>query len=97
MSRESNYLAFEKDFSGAVNIGTGIETDVNQLYQQLATAAGSKEPAIHAPGKPGEQRRSAIDNSLAKKVLGWSPAVSLTDGIRMTIEFFRSRASTRPA
>lgn len=85
----ANFLAFEKDYVGAVNIGTGIETDINQLYGHLADAAGSKEPAQHAPGKPGEQRRSVIDPSLAKKVLGWEPTVNVKDGLRKTIEFFR--------
>jgi UDP-glucose 4-epimerase len=93
----ANYLAFEKDYVGPVNIGTGIETDVNELYRLLAEAAGSKEPAVHQAGKPGEQRRSCIDPALAKKVLGWSPTVGLKDGLRQTIEFFRSQAKNEPA
>ena len=90
----ANYLAFEKDFTGAVNIGTGIETDINELYRLLAEAAGSNLKAEHAPGKPGEQRRSVIDNALAKKVLGWEPTVNLRDGLKKTIEFFRAQASS---
>jgi len=89
---QANYLAFEKDFVGAVNIGTGIETDINELYRLLAEAAGSKEPAVHAPAKPGEQRRSSVDPTLAKEVLGWTPTVNLRDGLRKTIEFFRGVA-----
>lgn len=92
----ANYLAFEKDYVGAVNIGTGIETNINELYQLLAEAAGSGAKATHAPGKPGEQQRSCIDNSLAKKVLGWSPAVGLKEGLQRTIEYFRAR-TPRPA
>ncbi|KFE70379.1 NAD-dependent epimerase/dehydratase family protein [Hyalangium minutum] len=88
----ANLLAFEKDYVGAVNIGTGIETDINQLYAGLAEAAGSKAQVTHAPGKPGEQRRSCIDPSLAKKVLGWEPSVGLSEGLRKTVEFFRSKA-----
>ena len=88
----ANGLAFEKDFVGAVNIGTGIETDINQLYALIAQAAGSNGAAIHAPGKPGEQRRSCIDPSMARRVLGWEPTVALKDGLRRTVDYFRQQA-----
>jgi UDP-glucose 4-epimerase len=89
----ANYLAFEKDYVGAVNIGTGIETDINRLYELMAAAAGSKAPAAHAPGKPGEQMRSCIDHSLAKRVLGWEPTVGLEAGLRDTVAYFREKAA----
>jgi UDP-glucose 4-epimerase len=92
----ANLLAFEKDYVGAINIGTGIETDINELYRLLAEGAGSKEQAQYAPGKPGEQRRSCVDNALAKRVLGWEPTVSLRDGLRKTVEFFRAQARGVP-
>jgi UDP-glucose 4-epimerase len=88
----ANYLAFEKDFSGAVNIGTGIETDINRLFELMAKAAGANTQAAHAPGKPGEQMRSCIDNALARKVLGWEPTVGLEEGLRQTVQYFRERA-----
>jgi len=88
----ANLLAFEKDYVGAVNIGTGIETDINRLFTLLAQAAGSNTQVTHAPGKPGEQRRSCIDASLARKVLGWEPTVGIADGLRQTVEFFRAKA-----
>ena len=88
----ANYLAFERDYVGPVNIGTGIETDINRIYQLLAGAAGVALPAIHQAAKPGEQRRSCIDPSLARRVLGWSPTVTLKDGLRQTLAFFRPPA-----
>jgi UDP-glucose 4-epimerase len=88
----ANRLAFEKDYVGAINIGTGMETDINRLFALLAEAAGSQQPVTHAPGKPGEQRRSCIAPSLARKVLGWEPTVGLADGLRKTVEYFRIQA-----
>ncbi len=85
----ANQLAVEKDFSGAINIGTGLETDINRLYTLLAEASGAPRPALHAPGKPGEQLRSCVDNALARKVLGWQPGVELADGLRRTMDYFR--------
>ena len=52
-------------FDGPLNVGTGIETDVNRLYGLLARAAGSTAPPAHGPSKPGEQRRSCVDPSAA--------------------------------
>lgn len=89
---QANLLAFEKDYVGAINIGTGVETDINRLYSLLAEAAGSDQPVAHALGKPGEQRRSCVDPSLARKVLGWEPTMGLAEGLRKTVEFFRAKA-----
>ncbi|WIG97083.1 NAD-dependent epimerase/dehydratase family protein [Myxococcus sp. SDU36] len=88
----ANRLAFEKDYVGAINIGTGVETDINRLYALLAEAAGSSVSVAHAPGKPGEQLRSCVDNALARKVLGWEPSVDVREGLRRTIEYFRQKA-----
>jgi UDP-glucose 4-epimerase len=90
----ANYLAFEKDYVGSINIGTGVETDLNQVYRLLADAAGSKVEVKYAPRKPGEQMRSVIDNALAKKVLGWTPTVAIKEGMAKTVEFFRQREKT---
>ncbi len=87
----ANLLAAEKGFTGALNVGTGVETDVNRLYALMARAAGVDVAAQHAPARPGEQRRSCIDPSAAATALGWHPEVSLDDGLRRTIEFFRAR------
>jgi UDP-glucose 4-epimerase len=92
----ANYLAFERDFVGPINVGTGIETDVNRLYALLAKAAGSSEPPLYAAAKPGEQRRSSVDFSLARKVLGWQPTVGLEDGLRKTLAFFRQSGPSGP-
>jgi len=91
----ANLLAAERGFAGAVNIGTGIETDVNELYAGLARAAGSRAPAAHGPGKPGEQRRSCLDASAAATAIGWRPQVALEEGLARTVEFFRSRRGPR--
>jgi len=86
----ANALAFENNHTGPVNIGTGVETDINAIYRLLSEAAGSSEAARHEPGKPGEQRRSVIDAGLAKKALHWAPTVAVREGLARTIAFFRS-------
>ncbi|ABC81725.1 NAD-dependent epimerase/dehydratase family protein [Anaeromyxobacter dehalogenans] len=87
----ANLLAAERRHDGPLNVGTGVETDVNALYAHLARAAGVDRPAEHAPARPGEQRRSCIDPSLAGRAIGWRPEVPLADGLARTLEWFRAR------
>jgi UDP-glucose 4-epimerase len=87
----ANLLAAEKRHDGALNVGTGVESDVNRIYRILADAAGVPADAIHGPAKPGEQRRSCIDPAAAGRVLGWRASVSLEEGLRRTLEWFRAR------
>ena len=87
----ANLLAAERGFAGALNVGTGIETDVNELYARLAGAAGVEAPPVHGPAKPGEQLRSCIDPSAARAALGWAPAMALDEGLLRTLEYFRAK------
>ncbi len=85
---EANLRALESDYVGEINIGTGKETSVNQLFEVIASLLNyNKKPRYDAP-IPGELRRSALDNSLAKKILGWEPRTTLREGIGETIQFF---------
>ncbi|MHB8508718.1 MAG: NAD-dependent epimerase/dehydratase family protein [Candidatus Dormibacteria bacterium] len=74
---------------GAFNVGTGVETDVNQLCDLIRSAAGSPAQPAHGPAKAGEQRRSCLDHAKARTVLGWSPRTDLAAGIEQTVAYFR--------
>src|SRR3954470_5490662 len=71
------------------NVGTGVETTVVELYDELARAVGSPLKARHGPGKPGEQRRSVIDASRLRHDLGVPPPLSLAEGLERTASWFR--------
>lgn len=73
---------------GSYNVGTGRETDVLTLARLLG---GEALRIQHAPERPGEQRRSAIDCRRADMELGWKPQVSLEDGLARTLAWFRER------
>jgi len=87
----ANLLAVERGFGGALNVGTGVETDVNALHALLARAAGVEARPEHGPARPGEQRRSCLDASAAARELGWRPAVGLEEGLARTLDWFRGR------
>jgi UDP-glucose 4-epimerase len=85
----ANLRALERpEATGAINIGTGVETSVNELYRRLTAAAGITAPARHGPPRPGEQRRSCLAPGLARRVLGWAPTVPLAEGLARTWTFF---------
>jgi UDP-glucose 4-epimerase len=86
---KANVAALETNYIGPVNIGTGIETDVVTICEELRLGMGTPIKAVHGPAKPGEQRRSCLDASLAGKVLGWKPEVSLAAGLAQTIAYYR--------
>ena len=83
-----------REVQGAFNIGTGVETSVNDLFARLARSAGFDGPPGHGPARPGEQRRSCLDPARAARELGWRPSVSLDDGLARTFEFFKKEAAT---
>ena len=76
----ANLLALDYPREGIFNIGTGKETDILTVYLQLQELVGSSQGPVHGPAKPGEQRRSALDSTLARERLNWQPRVSLVEG-----------------
>jgi len=77
------------DVAGVANIGTGAETTVNELYRRLARLTGVSRAAEHGPARPGEQRRSVLDATRAKALLGWTATVSLEEGLMKTVTWFQ--------
>jgi UDP-glucose 4-epimerase len=84
--------AAEKAGGLVVNIGTGIETSVQHLFDTMARDVGFGDPARYAPPRAGELRRSALDPGRAAIHLGWEPWTTLDQGLHRTLEFFRGRA-----
>lgn len=73
-----------------VNIGTGIETSVNELFAKLRDLCGSDIEPIYGAAKAGDLQRSVLDASAAKAHLGWEAWTSLDEGLAATVEYFRS-------
>jgi UDP-glucose 4-epimerase len=87
--------AIEKGGGLLVNIGTGVETSVQQLFDAMARVTGFTEPARYAPPRIGELNRSALDPGRAAIHLGWKPFTTLDEGLTRTVESFRGRGPTR--
>lgn len=89
----ANVLALNKGHNEILNIGTGVETSVRQLYRAMARILQVKRAAVHKPARKGELDRSVLSIDKVKRVLGWNPLFSLPKGLERTIQFFSSGLS----
>jgi UDP-glucose 4-epimerase len=71
-----------------LNIGTGTETSIENLYEEMALAVGIDSEPERRAERTGEIARSSLDPSLAEEILGWKPRTSLKDGIHSTLKWF---------
>jgi UDP-glucose 4-epimerase len=85
--------AAERGSGLIINIGTGVETSVNRLYDTMAAAAGVTSRAILAPARPGELHRSSLDPGRAAIHLGWKPWTSIEEGCAQVIAERRGRGA----
>ncbi len=78
-----------------VNVGTGVETSVNELYETMADLAGVDAPAHRAAARAGELRRSSLDPGRAAVRLGWKAWTTLEDGTAEVLSWFRGGSRRR--
>ncbi|MCB0964929.1 MAG: NAD-dependent epimerase/dehydratase family protein [Acidimicrobiales bacterium] len=85
--------AAEKGGGLLLNIGTGVETSVTELYTTMAKVAGVDDPPVHAEARAGEVPRSSLDAGRAEIHLGWTPWTDLATGTGAVLEYFRTKPS----
>src|SRR5439155_44219 len=76
---------------GVLNVGTGVETSVLDLYARVQRAAGLEREPQFADARAGELQRSVLDASRARRELGWAPQRSLDEGLAATWAWISSR------
>ena len=79
----------QDETTGPVNIGNPDEVSVMDLAKLVIRATGSRSTIVKAPLPRDDPRRRRPDIGLAQKLLGWSPKVTLAEGLQKTIEYFR--------
>lgn len=86
---KANLLALNDEANDIYNVGTEIETDVNQLFHYINSITGAGKEEKHGPAAPGEQMRSVITNNKLFNKFGWRPETKIEDGLKATVEHFR--------
>ena len=78
------------DFTGPVNLGNPEEYTILELARKIIAMTGSRSKIVHKPLPSDDPTQRQPDISLAKQKLGWQPLVPVEDGLKRTIEFFRT-------
>lgn len=86
----ANLAALEGQIEGTFNIGTGIGTTINRIYELVSRAADYPHPRRHAERKEGEVYKIILDSRHANAVLRWEAQVGLEEGIDQTVQFFKA-------
>ncbi|HZQ04953.1 MAG TPA: NAD-dependent epimerase/dehydratase family protein [Anaerolineae bacterium] len=87
----ANVLSLDKGDHQIYNIGSGVGTTINTIYEKLQKATGYPQPVHYAPDKPGEVSKIYLDLTKAKRDLGWEATVSLDEGLQRTVDSLRAR------
>ncbi|HXN91204.1 MAG TPA: NAD-dependent epimerase/dehydratase family protein [Candidatus Sulfotelmatobacter sp.] len=87
----ANLAALERGDGGTYHVSTGIPVTVNDLFRKLALLTEYKQPPLYGPARKGDVYRIALDNARAKEQLGWEPRITLEEGLRLTVDYFRTR------
>lgn len=86
----ANVLAATKGENVALNIGTGVEMHIADIYEQMREVLGHDLPLIRKSERVGDVRRSCLDCTRAKDVLGWEAQVTFKEGIKRLYEYMRA-------
>ncbi len=87
----ANLLAMEQGNNASYNIGTGVETSDQEMFDTLAKVLGYSGNPIYAPVRTGEVYRICLDATKAQKELCWPAQLSLEEGLLQTVSYYQSR------
>lgn len=73
-----------------INVGSGSELSVGELFARLKELTGSRYDPVFAPARPGELQRIVVDPTKAAQVLGWKPQTGLDEGLKQTVAYFKA-------
>src|SRR5438094_10377503 len=76
--------------SEVFNVGCGSRVSLLEIIAKLETILGRRLPRRHEPPRPGDVAHTLADVSKGKRLLGYSPLVPLDQGLRRTVEYFRT-------
>ncbi len=90
----ANILALDRGAGGVYHVSTGIPVTINDLFRKLALLTDYKLAPNYGPARKGDVFRIALDNSRARRDLGWEPRMQLEEGLSLTIDYFREKVLT---
>jgi UDP-glucose 4-epimerase len=92
----ANITALERGNNEIFNVANGVETTDQEVFDLVKRLLGKSEvKSKYAPRRPGEIDKIKLDIRKARESLGWTPRVTLEEGARHTVEYFRNKAAEK--
>jgi UDP-glucuronate decarboxylase len=79
------------DFIGPVNLGNPVELSILEIANKILLITGRRSKIVFKPLPPDDPERRCPDITVARKILNWTPTVSLDEGLEKTIEYFKDK------
>jgi UDP-glucose 4-epimerase len=89
---KANVITLNSQSADIYNVGTTVETSVNDLFSKLNSIAGNKSIEKHGPAPKGEQERSVITSEKFFQKFNWKPSIQIDEGLRKTFDYFKSKS-----
>lgn len=90
----ANLAALEQGSGSTFHISTGIPVTINDIFRKLALLTEYRLEPRFGPARKGDVYRIALDNGRALEQLGWRPQVTIEEGLRLTVDYFREQVTT---
>lgn len=87
---EANIKALGSDYIGAINIGSGRETSINELYKTLCRLINYCPNPLYTAPRLGDVRRSLASTKKALEKLGWRPRTDILAGLKETLTYYKN-------
>ncbi|AFS79511.1 UDP-glucose 4-epimerase GalE [Gottschalkia acidurici 9a] len=84
---KANMLSINKGSSATLNIGTGVETSINELINIIKSISRTNIETIYADKRQGDILNSYFNSELSKKIIGWEPKYTLKEGLKEMLEY----------
>ena len=84
----------DDNVTGPVNLGNPTEFTIKELAEKIISLTGTKSKIIHKPLPDDDPTRRKPDITKAKHMLGWEPVVPVEEGLKKTIDYFRSKINS---
>ena len=93
----ANVAALDRGAGEIFNISSGVQTTDQQVFEVVRGLLGQSVQPEYVPVRPGEIDRICLDVSKAERLLGWKPRVSLAEGARSTVDYFKLQSDKKAA
>jgi dTDP-glucose 4,6-dehydratase len=87
---EGVYRLLMSNYPHPVNIGNPVEITIKEFAEEVVALTGSKSKIIYKPLPTDDPKQRKPDITRAKNILGWEPKVSRSEGLKITLDYFKS-------